>query len=469
MTNRQLNGLVIGCLVALLLGSIPTTLAQEAILTPIIEETPVSPATSDLHQRMDQLTFTVENTLSQAELALEEASRAQDLAFNLLGIFEAISFVVTIGGAILGLVGFQRLLSAQNSLTEAREEVEKELQEIHKNSEADQQARRDEFKQLSDRLVATVQQQQTDSRNATLASSLLSFGERQYKASDYQGAIETYKRSLALDSNNPVTYYRIGYVQAAQGQLQEAETSLLRSLEIESEFAPAIVTLGLTYRRMGEKMEPGIDRERMLNQGELYMLRGLQMSPKLVDEDGESWWGALGGLYRRRQQTDQAIYAYQQAAVVTPHSSYPFGNLANLYGQINNIDDMLRMYQRVERLANAEVQAQVDNFWGYFDLLTSQLAIGHVEKAIGILPQVVESVPNTADYAFSVLHDTLSRVGTLLKDYPQSLYLITVSRMLEEYGKLRSQVSPAEAIDKVYGYQKELDGLLKANPSTLPH
>ena len=462
MTNRQRNWLAMGWLVALLLGGVPTTLAQEETSTPIIEETPALLSSAELMQMMEQLTFTADGTLAQAELAVAEAARAQDLAFNLLGIFEAISFVVTVGGAILGLVGFQRLLSAQNSLTEARDEVEKELKEIRNSYEADQQARRDEFKQLSDRILSTVQQQQTDSRNATLASSLLSFGERQYKASDYEGAIETYKRSLALDSNNPVTYYRIGYVQAAQGQLQEAEASLLRSLEIEGEFAPAIVTLGLTYRRMGEKMERGIERERMLNQGELYMLRGLAMSSKLVDEDGESWWGALGGLYRRRQQTDQAIYAYQQATIVTPHSSYPFGNLANLYGQINNIDEMLRMYQRVERLADAEVQAQVDNFWGYFDLLTSQLALGHVEKAIVILPQVVESVPNTADYAFSVLHDTLSRVATLLKEYPQSLYLATVSQMLEEYGKTRSLVSPSEAMNKVYDYQKQLMELAKA-------
>ncbi len=459
MLKRQRNWQVMLWLVLLLLGRVPSLLAQGTVSSPTLEEDSVLISPEELRQMMEQLTLQTELTLDQAVAAAEEAARAQDLAFNLLGIFEAISFVVTVGGAILGLVGFQRLLSAQNSLTEAREEVEKELEEIRKRSETDQQARRDEFKQLSDSIVATVQQQQTDSRNATLASSLLSFGERQYKASDYQGAIETYKRSLALDSNNPVTYYRIGYVQAAQGQLQDAETSLLRSLEIESEFAPAIVTLGLTYRRMGEKMDAGIERERMLNQGELYMLRGLQMSPKLVDEDGESWWGALGGLYRRRQQTDQAIYAYQQAAVVTPHSSYPFGNLANLFGQVNNIEEMLRMYQRVERLANAEVHAQVDNFWGYFDLLTSQLAIGHVEKAIEILPQVVESVPGTADYAFSVLHDTLSRVGNLLKDYPQSLHLTTVSRMLEEYGKIRSQVTPQEAMNKVYSYQKELKEL----------
>lgn len=158
MLKRQRNWQVMLWLVLLLLGRVPSLLAQGTVSSPTLEEDSVLISPEELRQMMEQLTLQTELTLDQAVAAAEEAARAQDLAFNLLGIFEAISFVVTVGGAILGLVGFQRLLSAQNSLTEAREEVEKELEEIRKRSETDQQARRDEFKQLSDSIVATVQQ-----------------------------------------------------------------------------------------------------------------------------------------------------------------------------------------------------------------------------------------------------------------------------------------------------------------------
>jgi tetratricopeptide (TPR) repeat protein len=89
----------------------------------------------------------------------------------------------------------------------------------------------------------------------------------------------------------------------------------------------------------------------------------------LVDDDGEAWWGSLGGLYRRRGQTEQAIKAYERAAEVTPHSSYPFSNLAMLYMRTKDHESMMKMFKRVERIAHAETQAEVDTYWAYADLL----------------------------------------------------------------------------------------------------
>jgi len=275
--------------------------------------------------------------------------------------------------------------------------------------------------------------------NATMATALLSFGERQYKASDFVGAVNTYKRAMDLDDNNPVTYYRLGYVYNSQGNLDAAENHFKRSLEIDNAFAPSIVALGLVYRRMGEKMDEGIEREQMFNLAEQEMLRGLKISPKLVDEDGESWWGALGGLYRRRNQQAQAIYAYEQAKMVTPHSSYPFGNLARLYGTEKNIEGMLRMYQRVEKLAFAEVQAEVDNYWGYFDLLTSQLALGHREKAEDNLPSVLETVPSDAVYALDSLVNTLHDVADHMEGYEQRDLLLEFAQRIADYAKERRE------------------------------
>ncbi|MEO0562578.1 MAG: tetratricopeptide repeat protein, partial [Chloroflexota bacterium] len=316
--------------------------------------------------------------------------------------------------------------------------VEQELVDIRSQIQTDLETRREEFDQLSNRLLGIVEQQRREAANATLATALLSFGERQYRAADYVGSVNTYKRALALDNNNPVTFYRLGYVYTSQGELPAAEEHLQKSLEIDEDFAPAMVALGFVYRKMGEKLAKGIERETRFNMAEQLMLKGLTVSPKLVDEDGESWWGALGGLYRRRGQTEQAVTAYEQATQVTPHSSYPFSNLATLYGLENNIEGMLRMFKRVERLAAAEVQAEVDNYWGYFDLLTSQLANGHILEAEEILPSVLETVPPDAAYAFDVLKDTLRRVAKTLHDYPQSNAILKFIERIDEYVKQRN-------------------------------
>jgi tetratricopeptide (TPR) repeat protein len=395
-----------------------------------------------------QLLATVEALATQvaedAEFAGESAVNAEaatDLAFNLLGIFEAISVAITIVAAGAGLFGIGRLVSAESSLTKARDEVEKEIVDIREQFDSDLEARRGEFEALSHRLTDLVEQQRKDSANATLATALLSFGERQYRATDYEGAVDTYRRALDLDNNNPVTYYRLGYVYISQGDLVSAEDNLKQSLEIDSDFAPARVALGYAYRRMGEKKESGIEREQLFNLAEQAMLAGLKASPKLIDDDGESWWGSLGGLYRRRGQTEQAIYAYEQAMAVTPHSSYPFSNLARLYGDEENIEGMLRMFQRVERLAYAEVQAEVDNYWGYFDLLTAQLANGHPDKAEDTLPFVLETVPSDAAYAFDVLIETLHGVANSLAGYDQVKDIETFIGRIHAHVEKREQAS----------------------------
>lgn len=381
------------------------------------------------------------------EAAAEEIAALNDLAFNLLGIFEAVSVAITIIGAGLGVIGFGRLISAEGNLNKAREEIEQEIVAIREQFNNDLEQRRQEFESFTTELTEAVEQQRREAVNATLATALLSFGERQYKASDYVGAVNTYKRSLELDNNNPVTYYRLGYVYTTQGDLDGAEEQFTKSLAIDDAFAPAIVALGHVYRRKGQKLEEGIEREMLFNQAEKQMLAGLKISPKLIDDDGESWWGSLGGLYRRRGQIKQAIYAYEQATTVTPHSSYPFGNLATLYGSERNTEAMLRMYKRVEKLARAEVQAEVDNFWGYFDLLTAQLALGHTAEAEDILPSVVETVPLNAAYAFDMLVETLERAGNYLEGYPQSNALFTFAKRIKQYAENRSNLTPGSALD----------------------
>ncbi|MFZ4816244.1 MAG: tetratricopeptide repeat protein [Phototrophicaceae bacterium] len=400
---------------------------------PILPTLAPDASPAELVEWMNGAAVEINDLHDQVVTTDQTANSLVNFSLDLLGIFESVSLAITVVGAGLGVFGFGRLVSAETNLNAARQEVEEEIVNFRQQFQADLVERRQEFETLRSQITNVVETQRREAANSTLATALVSFGERQYRAADYFGAINTYVRAKELDSNNPITFYRLGYVYTSQGDLDAAEEHLVRSLEIDPQFAPAMVALGFVYRRKGEKMESGIEREQMFNKAEHRMLEGLKISPKLVDEDGESWWGALGGLYRRRNQSAQAIYAYEQATTVTPHSSYPFGNLANLYGRENNIDGMLRMYRRVEKLAFAEVQAEVDNYWGYFDLLTAQLALGHLEKANDTLPSVLETVPADAVYALESLVDTLTRVSVVLKEYPQNQGLTTFADRIKDY------------------------------------
>jgi tetratricopeptide (TPR) repeat protein len=368
----------------------------------------------------------------------EESSKEFDQATNFLGIFEAIGLIVallsgliTVLAVVGGVVGFRGLGAAQSELETARERIEAELAESRRRFDTDMQQRRDELESIRNQLERGAAEQRESAARSNLAQSLLTLGERQYRSQDFAGALDTYRRALELDPNSLITHYRLGYVYTQSGNLEQAQHHLTRALEIENNFAPALAALGYVYRRIGEKMPAGIDRERTLNKAESLLLEGLAISPKLVDDDDESWWGSLGGLYRRRHQVDEAINAYERAGEITPKSSYAFSNLALLYVQKKDKDAMLRTYQRVEQLAWGEVQADVDNYWAYADLLTARLALGKEKEAEEIVTSVLEIAPADSPYVLESLLDTLHRLQTALGETDAAHMGLFIDRIQE--------------------------------------
>jgi tetratricopeptide (TPR) repeat protein len=370
----------------------------------------------------------LEDLVGRVEIAAERADNAVDLALGLFGLFEAmtgvIGLVLPILAVVAGLLGFRRLESAQRELREARERFERDMQE-----------REAELDHLRDELKYSVQKQREDGARASLALALLPLGERQYRAQDYEGALDTYHRALELDPDNPIIHYHIGYVHTQSGHLEKAEEHLSLSLERDPNFPPSLAARGYVYRRQGDKMEPGMERDIVYNKAEENFLRALHMSPKLMDEDKESWWGSLGGLYRRRGQIEQAIYAYEQCTKVTPHSSYPFSNLALLYMQSGNRQRMLETYERVEKLALREVQADVDNYWAYADLIVSRLALGMFKEAEAVLENALHAAPLDSPYTLESLLDTLQRLNQVLEPAQRA----AVERVMAHVRHFKSQ------------------------------
>jgi tetratricopeptide (TPR) repeat protein len=364
----------------------------------------------------------IQALLAEVQAKAEEASAKFGEATNFLSIFEAIGLIVAVLSGLItvlavvgGIIGFRGLGAAQAELETARERVESDLAQARERFDTEMQQRREELEGIRQQLEQGANEQRERAAKANLAMSFLPLGERQYRSQDFSGAIDTYNRALELDPDNLITHYRLGYVYTQSGNLDKAEEHLTRALKIENQFAPALAALGYVYRRKGEKMPQGSDeRNAMLNKGEGLLIEGLRLSPKLVDDDGESWWGSLGGLYRRRGQIDDAINAYERASQVTPQSSYAFSNLALLYVHKKDKEAMMRTYQRVEQLAAGEIQADVDNYWAYADLLTARLALGKIKEAEEVFTSVLEIAPADSPYVFESLVDTLQRLRLAL-------------------------------------------------------
>lgn len=431
--------------------------------------------TEELVQRAEAAAAQAEQSALQAaesRLISEEtagrADSAADLAFNLLGLFEAFSFIITVVGVALSALGFQRLLSAQSELIKARDEVNAQLDESRKKFDEEFTKQRLQLADLQTSLEEGAEKRRIITERALLAQAYIPLGERQYKAQDYTGAITTYQQALDLDPKNPVIHYRLGYVYTQKGDLDDAKKHYEQAMSLADNFAPAMAGLGFVYRRIAEKMPDNIDRKQLMNDAEELLLKAMNLSPKLVDDDGESWWGILGGLYRRRGQVDDAIYAYKQATIVTPQSSYGFGNLALLYMLKNMRNEMLETFGEVEKLASAESGADVNNYWGHADLVVSRYALGKFDEAQPVLDRTIQIAPLESPFMLEGLQGTLEDLSKVVEESKAPAILEAVDRIQKEREKRDKILADRRAQDEADRAARELMLQKEAEPESEP-
>lgn len=391
----------------------------------IAQDIPPEPTPVDV----EALVVQVEEALVRIEELEGRANDMLGVAMDMFGLFEGFSGVFGIAlpviVAVAGFFGYRRLERAGDELREARERFDREIE-----------AKQQELESVQKALENTIEDQKSSATNASIALGLLTVGRNQYKGKDNGGAIKTFEQALKYDPKNPVLLYNLGYVYAQSDKFDQALEALEKAREFNDEFAPAIAALGYVYRRMGDEMtkklenmlEAEIDKNdaqietlqaeqiRIYNRSERYFIEALEKLPKLIDEDGESWWGALGGLYRRRGQIDNAIFAYEKGAEVTPKSSYPFSNLAMLQAEKRNLDEMRRRFVRVEQLAMGEVQADADNNWAFNDLITSRLVLGKYPEARQALDEALQIASKDSPYALKSLQDTIVRLKDVVAE-----------------------------------------------------
>ena len=172
-----------------------------------------------------------------------------------------------------------------------------------------------------------------------------------------------------------------------------------------------------------------MERARAFNEAERHLTQALALLPNLVDDDGESWWGSLGGLYRRRGQLQEAVHAYREAARVTPASSYAWVNLALLGMQQDGADAMRDTWRQAQQLAAAETRADVDNYWGYADLVTTSLALGDSEEAEEALRAFFRTIPAEASQVPQVLRDSLEQLAASLPEERRAAVHAAIGRI----------------------------------------
>jgi tetratricopeptide (TPR) repeat protein len=363
---------------------------------------------SSLEAEVDQAEIAIATAIAisdDAQDKLDEAGRRANDAFNLYGIFEGIGgllniisvliFVITVVFGAFGITNFR------------------DLRRSYKQAAKNYDIQQAKIVKLEEDVKKSEQERREATEKTLLAQAYLPLGEKLYKANDYDGAQSIYETAYKLAPDDLVLNYRLGYIYTKLENFEQAHELYENVLSKSENFTPALAGLGFVIRREAEKMEEGIDKIKKMNKAEEYLLKALYITPNLLDEDGESWWGVLGGLYRRRGQINDAIGAYEKAQEVIPQSSYANSNLALLYAKNGDHSKMFDTYREVEKLASSEVKQNKKNYWAYADLVTSRFALGQSEQANKDLDQVINTAPKSPAILRG-LRETLQELTTIL-------------------------------------------------------
>lgn len=358
--------------------------------------------------------------------AIQNIHLAEERALNYLGLFESISFGLGSIGLLITIIATAGGLSYFNTIVRANKVMD-DLRDVES-----------QLKQLQDKVQLT-------SKNTSRSLYEVQLAQDQFRISQNPAAVsELYARALEIFPENPIPHYHIGYMLTLMGEYSTAEQRLYEALGYDETFPHAQLALGYVYRRMGDdpkhynKIEEGVRRSReyYYKQAENWMLKGLSGNDYITGDDGESWHGALGGIYKRwaefgdnqQDKLQKAKDHYRKALDVTPRSSYPVVNLAIINYGLGDFKEGLRYFIKTRDNALNKLLKEYDTHYDYADLLLSQVALVEIYKAetLSIIPmgddkftlqKFEESIESNIQAYLSLLPvGTTSEIANFVKD-----------------------------------------------------
>ena len=366
----------------------------------------------------EQGTFNSQEAADIAARALERADQNNETANTILSLLEGGSVLLTL---IVGAVAITYTLN----LRDLREDMEERAEANEERVRNTLSLREAELNTLSQELrnfiTVTDQQftkltQETQSRlegvtelitkelaDARIKAeqsfrvlSLQLLAEQQVRARNYDTAIQTLQEAYELDGSNQTTNYLLGYLYIARRKFEGALNHLTRALKDNQDFVPALAAMGLAQRRLGDQEDEAIRRNRYYAEAEVNLLKALEVDGAMVDADGESYFGTLGGLYRRQNRNQDALQAYEKAVGITPKSSYPIGNLAVLYKRLGRDDEAKATFVTAQRIAEDVLETQPNDYWAELDLAQALLVQEKSDDALKKYRSILHRDPSIA-------------------------------------------------------------------------
>lgn len=335
-------------------------------------------------------------TVPEAEYILERANDAAEFANSILSFIEGVTAVITV---VLIAGGWMFSNSIQRQREELQGFVARTQDELNSRQKHLEELEKD-LQNRIDQVVQKTTEEFTQTREKAADSfrvlSLQLLAEQQVRAHNIDTAITTLREAHEISPADHVTNYLLGYLYAARLELDAAIAHLQKALDSAPDFAPGMAALGLALRHKGDRItDPDriTERNQLWAQAESRLLEALRRDPSLTDADGESYYGSLGGLYRRQKRYGDALDAYTRAQQVTPDSSYPLINLAAIHMHEGHQPEAQAYFELVLHHATLELDDDPRNVWARGDQAQAYLILKQPQKALVEMRKVIEQNP----------------------------------------------------------------------------
>lgn len=268
---------------------------------------------------------------------------------------------------------------------------------------------------------------------------------------NYDEAYRMVRQALRRSPENTQALYIAGWLemQYIAGELDNGIAHLHKAMTLDPDSPSMKAAYGVALRRKALRLQ-GKERTDLLTQSEGYLKIALGINKTLLDLNRESFWGPIGGTLRDTGRIDDAIIAYHEALKVTPSSSYPVGNLANLYlrkasehNLPEHLEEAIRFFRRTTEFAITELSFIPKDYYPMMDLAMAFTMLGQqdrqnfersdewLENALGLdySPEMLrvslggwhslsQYCPPEWGEVKSRLINTIERLETLLKNRP---------------------------------------------------
>ena len=255
------------------------------------------------------------------------------------------------------------------------------------------------------------------------------------RAQQYDTAIQTISRAIALKPREAPLHHQLGNIHRAAGDLDASIAAYRQGLSLRADDAKAFNNLGIALKAQGNLVKAASAFQSALhlqpelafpyrNLAEVQRLQGkgqeaavnYQQALRLAPDDAQAHNG-LGLVYTTQGQPELAAAEFEKAIQFQADYEEAENNLGTVLCALERLDEAVALYQRLLDRQPDFVSAHVNLGTALIELGRFDEAIAHLEHALRIEPNHAIAFHNLGDLAltnqYTFSDDQLQIIETL--------------------------------------------------------